>query len=44
MIRPARSPLIGLAFTDEWLARIAGLLTAPPLPSAVVGAHLFGRP
>ncbi|MGW3360273.1 allophanate hydrolase [Streptomyces bungoensis] len=36
--------LIGPAFTDERLARIAGLLTAPPLPLAVVGMHLSGQP
>ncbi|MFJ9174014.1 allophanate hydrolase [Streptomyces sp. NPDC102360] len=36
--------LIGPAFTDERLARIAGLLTAPPLLLAVVGAHLSGQP
>ncbi|MFZ3555093.1 allophanate hydrolase [Streptomyces sp. BH055] len=36
--------LIGPAFTDERLARIAGLLTAPPLRLAVVGAHLSGQP
>ncbi|MGW0413702.1 allophanate hydrolase [Streptomyces collinus] len=36
--------LVGPAFTDERLARIAGLLTAPPLPLAVVGAHLSGQP
>ncbi|MFE5406477.1 allophanate hydrolase [Streptomyces sp. NPDC056580] len=36
--------LIGPAFTDERLARIAGLLTAPPLPLAVVGAHLSDQP
>lgn len=36
--------LIGPAFTDERLARIAGLLTTPPLRLAVVGAHLSGQP
>ncbi|MDT9691275.1 allophanate hydrolase [Streptomyces sp. P9(2023)] len=36
--------LIGPAFTDERLARIAGILTAPPLRLAVVGAHLSGQP
>jgi allophanate hydrolase len=36
--------LIGPAFTDERLARIARLLTAPPLHLAVVGAHLSGQP
>ncbi|MGW6359665.1 allophanate hydrolase [Streptomyces sp. NPDC055092] len=36
--------LIGPAFTDERLARIARLLTAPPLHVAVVGAHLSGQP
>ncbi|WP_425826760.1 allophanate hydrolase [Streptomyces fractus] len=36
--------LIGPAFTDERLARIAALLTAPPLRLAVVGAHLSGQP
>lgn len=36
--------LIGRAFTDERLARIATLLTAPPLRLAVVGAHLSGQP
>ncbi|MFI8293707.1 allophanate hydrolase [Streptomyces sp. NPDC085614] len=36
--------LIGRAFTDDRLARIAGLLTAPPLRLAVVGAHLSGQP
>ncbi|MFF2567130.1 allophanate hydrolase [Streptomyces sp. NPDC058084] len=36
--------LIGPAFTDERLARIAGLLTSPPLHLAVVGAHLSGQP
>ncbi|MFI6416236.1 allophanate hydrolase [Streptomyces sp. NPDC050842] len=36
--------LIGPAFTDERLARVAGLLTTPPLPLAVVGAHLSGQP
>ncbi|GAA2781249.1 allophanate hydrolase [Kitasatospora paracochleata] len=36
--------LIGAAFTDRTLARIAALLTAPPLPLAVVGAHLTGQP
>ncbi|WP_329624983.1 allophanate hydrolase [Streptomyces sp. NBC_01255] len=36
--------LIGPAFTDERLARVAGLLTTPPLRLAVVGAHLSGQP
>lgn len=36
--------LIGPAFTDERLARVAGLLTTAPLPLAVVGAHLSGQP
>ncbi|MGW1003595.1 allophanate hydrolase [Streptomyces sp. NPDC002520] len=36
--------LIGQAFTDERLVRIAGLLTAPPLRLAVIGAHLSGQP
>ncbi|MFC9386934.1 allophanate hydrolase [Streptomyces venezuelae] len=36
--------LIGPAFTDERLARIADLLTSPPLRVAVVGAHLSGQP
>ncbi|MBP2586239.1 sirohydrochlorin ferrochelatase [Streptomyces sp. PvR006] len=36
--------LIGPAFTDERLARVARLLTAPPLHLAVVGAHLSGQP
>ncbi|MFD9036309.1 allophanate hydrolase [Streptomyces sp. NPDC059567] len=36
--------LIGPAFTDERLTHIAGLLTAPPLRLAVVGAHLSGQP
>ncbi|MFB7391656.1 allophanate hydrolase [Streptomyces sp. NPDC056191] len=36
--------LVGRAFTDERLARVAGLLTAPPLRLAVVGAHLSGQP
>ncbi|WP_432019216.1 allophanate hydrolase [Streptomyces sp. 1222.5] len=36
--------LVGPAFTDERLARIASPLTAPPLPLAVVGAHLAGQP
>ncbi|MGW0994704.1 allophanate hydrolase [Streptomyces sp. NPDC002523] len=36
--------LIGPAFTDERLVRIAGLLTAPPLRLAVIGAHLSGQP
>ncbi|MGN9757069.1 allophanate hydrolase [Streptomyces sp. SD31] len=35
--------LIGPAFTDERLARIAGLLR-PEIPLAVVGAHLSGQP
>ncbi|MFB7589061.1 allophanate hydrolase [Streptomyces sp. NPDC056169] len=36
--------LIGPAFTDERLARVAGLLTTPPTRLAVVGAHLSGQP
>ncbi|MET7928890.1 allophanate hydrolase [Streptomyces sp. NPDC005349] len=36
--------LVGRAFTDQRLARIAGALTAPPLRLAVVGAHLSGQP
>lgn len=36
--------LLGPAFTDERLAHIARLITAPPLPLAVVGAHLSGQP
>ncbi|MER6675084.1 allophanate hydrolase [Streptomyces sp. NPDC000983] len=36
--------LVGPAHTDERLARIAEALTSPPLPLAVVGAHLTGRP
>ncbi|WP_435972643.1 allophanate hydrolase [Streptomyces sp. Qhu_M48] len=36
--------LIGPAFTDERLARLARLLTAPPTRLAVVGAHLSGQP
>ncbi|MFF1398885.1 allophanate hydrolase [Streptomyces sp. NPDC058287] len=36
--------LIGPAFTDERLVRIAGLLTNPPLRLAVIGAHLSGQP
>ncbi|MFE5005306.1 allophanate hydrolase [Streptomyces sp. NPDC056696] len=36
--------LIGPAFTDERLARIAGLLDNPPLRLAVIGAHLSGQP
>ncbi|MFH8736385.1 allophanate hydrolase [Streptomyces sp. NPDC017964] len=36
--------LIGPAFTDERLVRIAGLLTSPPLRLAVIGAHLSGQP
>jgi allophanate hydrolase len=36
--------LIGPAFTDGRLARMARLLTAPPLRLAVVGAHLSGGP
>lgn len=42
--RPFGVMLIGPAFTDERLARVAGLLTAPPLSLAVVGAHLSGQP
>ncbi|WP_317447415.1 allophanate hydrolase [Streptomyces collinus] len=41
---PFGAMLVGPAFTDERLARIASLLTAPPLPLAVVGAHLSGQP
>ncbi|MEU6774909.1 allophanate hydrolase [Streptomyces sp. NPDC046759] len=36
--------LIGRAFTDERLVRIAGLLSAPPVRLAVIGAHLSGQP
>ncbi|MGW5637464.1 allophanate hydrolase-related protein, partial [Streptomyces sp. NPDC003832] len=36
--------LVGPAHTDERLARIAEALASPPLPLAVVGAHLTGRP
>ncbi|MFB7997234.1 allophanate hydrolase [Streptomyces sp. NPDC056002] len=36
--------LIGPAFTDERLVRIAGLLTHPPQRLAVIGAHLSGQP
>ncbi|MEU6324579.1 allophanate hydrolase [Streptomyces sp. NPDC047009] len=36
--------LIGPTFTDERLVPIAGLLTAPPLRLAVIGAHLSGQP
>jgi allophanate hydrolase len=36
--------LIGPAFTEERLIRMAGLLTAPPLRLAVIGAHLSGQP
>ncbi|MEU6654553.1 allophanate hydrolase [Streptomyces sp. NPDC046900] len=36
--------LIGPTFTDERLLPIAGLLTAPPLRLAVIGAHLSGQP
>ncbi|MGW2282628.1 allophanate hydrolase [Streptomyces sp. NPDC001770] len=36
--------LIGPAFTDERLVRVAGLLAAPPPHLAVVGAHLSGQP
>ncbi|MFE2984800.1 allophanate hydrolase [Streptomyces sp. NPDC059262] len=36
--------LIGPAFTDERLVRIAGLLNNPPLQLAVIGAHLSGQP
>ncbi|MEU4268997.1 allophanate hydrolase [Streptomyces sp. NPDC026092] len=42
--RPFGVMLIGRAFTDERLARIAGLLTAPPARLVVVGAHLSGQP
>ncbi|KOG36392.1 MULTISPECIES: allophanate hydrolase [Streptomyces] len=42
--RPFGVMLIGRAFTDERLARVAGLLTAPPARLAVVGAHLSGQP
>lgn len=36
--------LIGPAFTDERLVRIAGLLADPPVRLAVIGAHLSGQP
>ncbi|MFF5933322.1 allophanate hydrolase [Streptomyces sp. NPDC012508] len=36
--------VIGQAFTDERLVRIAGLLAAPPVRLVVVGAHLSGQP
>ncbi|MFE2727798.1 allophanate hydrolase [Kitasatospora sp. NPDC059327] len=42
--RPFGVMLIGPAFTDERLARVARLLTAPPVRLAVVGAHLSGQP
>ena len=42
--RPFGVMLIGPAHTDERLARVAALLTAPPLRLAVVGAHLTGQP
>jgi len=42
--RPFGVMLIGSVFTDERLAHIAQLLTAPPLRLAVVGAHLSGQP
>lgn len=42
--RPFGVMLIGPAHTDERLARIARLLTSPPLHLAVVGAHLSGQP
>ena len=42
--RPFGVMLIGPAHTDERLARIARLLTAPPLDLAVIGAHLSGQP
>ncbi|MET9677905.1 allophanate hydrolase [Streptomyces sp. NPDC006482] len=42
--RPFGVMLIGRAFTDDRLAHIAALLTAPPLRLAVVGAHLSGQP
>ncbi|MEU9856272.1 allophanate hydrolase [Streptomyces sp. NPDC047974] len=42
--RPFGVQLIGPAFTDARLARIAALLTTPPVRLAVVGAHLSGQP
>ncbi|MFD5921753.1 allophanate hydrolase [Kitasatospora sp. NPDC058201] len=42
--RPFGVMLIGPAFTDARLARIAHPLTAPPVRLAVVGAHLGGQP
>ncbi|MGD6747505.1 allophanate hydrolase [Streptomyces sp. BH106] len=42
--RPFGVMLIGPAFTDGRLARIAHLLTSPPQQLAVVGAHLSGQP
>ncbi|MFB7513165.1 allophanate hydrolase [Streptomyces sp. NPDC056144] len=42
--RPFGVQLIGPAFTDDRLARIAALLTTPPTHLAVVGAHLTGQP
>ncbi|NYV73010.1 allophanate hydrolase [Streptomyces sp. UH6] len=42
--RPFGVMLVGPAFTDERLARVAALLTAPPVHLAVVGAHLSGQP
>ncbi|MFE1229205.1 allophanate hydrolase [Streptomyces sp. NPDC058745] len=42
--RPFGVMLIGPAFTDDRLARVAALLTSPPLHVAVVGAHLSGQP
>lgn len=42
--RPFGVMLIGPAFTDERLARIAHLLASPPQQLAVVGAHLSGQP
>ncbi|QES09905.1 allophanate hydrolase [Streptomyces venezuelae] len=42
--RPFGVMLIGPAHTDERLARVAALLTGPPLHVVVVGAHLSGQP
>ncbi|MGW6415030.1 allophanate hydrolase [Streptomyces sp. NPDC055055] len=42
--RPFGVMLVGPAFTDDRLARVAALLASPPLRVAVVGAHLSGQP
>ncbi|MFB7278946.1 allophanate hydrolase [Streptomyces hydrogenans] len=42
--RPFGVMLIGPAFTDDRLARVAALLATPPQRLAVVGAHLTGQP